>query len=330
MAGRERASKTDQRGYEADIWGNNVQPPPPGGSGRRKKNQTVLINGIPHVQQTLFTGADLRVPFPDTPVNAVPDRLGATSTPGTLFAKPEEERPETQPALFTPPVSTDQVKPAQEDGADATPIMIQRPREETKEYVHLQLPKYHLLALDDRRETHYVPAVLINFDATWNVAELRPFYEASSTKREQALSRLAQEEDFAKVGGQVHDIEVFARPQEETRGRTAPLSYLQFIMKARQGEGEVFLSGELQPSRHDPEVIALVGYSAVITPDYTQVFDLMQRQLQKNALPEEQVIQEDRPTIRCFLQAMRGSESNAERDREPKAARRGRKAVATV
>lgn len=321
MAGRERAGKTDQRGYWEDIWGNPLAPAP-AGNPRRKKNQPTLLNGVLSEQQPLFSGAELQVPFPDRPVNPVPDQLGATPTPNTLFTKPEEERAETQQALFTPPST--------ERPAESRPSAILKPREETPAYIPLSLPKFHLLVLDDRREIHYVPAIMTSFDATWNVAELRPLYAASSTDREHALSMLRQAQGISPDGevAPVNNIQVFVRPEEETRVKTAQLSYVECITKAQQGEKTVYLSGELQPSRTDPEVIALVGYSAVITPDYTLVYDLIQRHLRKNALEEEQVTQEDRPTIRRFLQAMRGGEvskeANAEPVQAPRAARRQR------
>ncbi|MHB8598390.1 MAG: hypothetical protein ACYDER_16425 [Ktedonobacteraceae bacterium] len=272
------------------------------------------------MQSSLFSGVDLRVPFPDKPVNAVPDRLGATRKPGTLFAKPEKT-PEAQQASFTTP-------PAEHTAETLQPA-IQRPREETREYTPLSLPTFHMLALDDKREIHYVPAIMTGFDATWNVAELRPLYTAAATDREHALQALQQHEDFSKEGEGVNDIQVFARPEEETRVKTAPLSYVQFITKAIQGDETVYLSGELQPSRTDPEVITLVGYSAGITPDHTTVYDLVQGQLRKNALEEEQVIQEDRPTIRHFLQAMRGSEARSGQQQAYRATRRRQTSVAT-
>jgi len=274
------------------------------------------------VQSSLFSGEDLRVPFPDKPLNAVPDRLGVTPTSGTLFAKPEKS-PEAHQASFTTP-------PA-EHIVEALHPAIQRSGEETREYTPLSLPKFHILALDDKREIHYVPAIMTNFDATWNVAELHPLYSAASTDRDHAVSMLQQQGDFLHEGegAQVNDIQVFVRPEEETRVKTAPLSYVQCITKAQQGNETVYLSGELQPSRTDPEVVTLVGYSAVITPDHAIVYDLVQRQLRKNALEEEQVIQEDRPTIRHFLQAMRGSEVSSVQEHAHRATRRQQTSVVT-
>jgi len=105
MAGRERQQKNNPGNYTADIWGNQLEQQ--AGGRRRGKSKTVLINGVPHVQGSLFSGEEMRVPFPDAPVNKVPDHVGMTAEPGTLFSRPVTEPQSTQNALFvTSPETT--------------------------------------------------------------------------------------------------------------------------------------------------------------------------------------------------------------------------------
>src|SRR5258708_257753 len=98
MSGRE---KNNPGNYAADLWNNQQEQTRQATRKRRGKNGTVLINGVPFAQSTLFHGEELRAPFPDAPINKVPDRLGMTATPGTLFSRPTTEPQSTQDALFS-------------------------------------------------------------------------------------------------------------------------------------------------------------------------------------------------------------------------------------
>src|SRR5579863_10756126 len=151
MPSRERQQKNNPVKYTADLWENPLEQTQQPKGKRRGKNGTVLINGVPHDQQTLFRGEDLRVPFPNAPVNKVPDRLGMIAEPSTLFSRPEPEVQDTQNELFTTELATNTPTPA--------PVLVIRPREETREYQFLSLPRYHMLILDDRKQTHFVPAI---------------------------------------------------------------------------------------------------------------------------------------------------------------------------
>lgn len=105
MANRERKQKNDPRNYQADLLGNQLEQQPQSPRNRRGKNGTVHINGMSFVQDALFKGEEIRVPFPTEPVNKIPDRLGTTGEPGTLFATPTSEPQSTQATLFTEAVS---------------------------------------------------------------------------------------------------------------------------------------------------------------------------------------------------------------------------------
>jgi len=290
MAGKERQQKNNQGNYTADIWGNQLEQQ--AGGRRRGKSKTVLINGIPHVQQTLFSGKELRPPFPNAPINKVPDHVGMTAEPGTLFSRLEPEPQGNQNDLFN-----------SDEATTKSPVAMTRQREDPREYQPLHMPLYHLLILDDKKQIHFVPSILRSFDSTWNVIELQPLYEARSTNREEAERRLTEEPDFQ---GSINDVQVFVRPDEETRVKTAPLTYMHFITTATQGQEQVYLTGEVQPSRLDDELVTFVGYSAAITSDQRQAYQHMQDQLRRSALIEEQPVEEDRPVLRRFLRAMRG------------------------
>ena len=100
MANRERKQKNNPGNYAADLLGNELTPSPPTTTNRRTKNGTVYIGGEPYAQQRLFSGEEMRVPFPNAPVNHIPDRLGTTGEPGTLFATPPPESRSKQATFF--------------------------------------------------------------------------------------------------------------------------------------------------------------------------------------------------------------------------------------
>src|SRR5947209_1482923 len=96
----ERKTKNDPGNYAADIWGTQLEQKQPSRRKPKGKYGTISIGGNTFTQDALFQGEEIRIPFPDAPVNRVPDRIGTTD-PGTLFARPEPEPLSTQPALFT-------------------------------------------------------------------------------------------------------------------------------------------------------------------------------------------------------------------------------------
>lgn len=99
MPGREQ--KNNPGNYAADLWENQINQTRRSQRRHRGKNGTVLINGVPFAQSTLFHGEELRVPFPNAPVNKIPDRIGMTETPGTLFSRPTREPQSSQNELFS-------------------------------------------------------------------------------------------------------------------------------------------------------------------------------------------------------------------------------------
>lgn len=101
MAGRERKQKNNPGNYTADLLGNPLEQTHPPKQRRRGKNGTVRLNGVPYAQQNLFHGEDLRVPFPNTPVNKTPDCIGMTAASGTLFSPPDEAPHSTQTTFVT-------------------------------------------------------------------------------------------------------------------------------------------------------------------------------------------------------------------------------------
>lgn len=102
----ERKKKNDPGNYAADIWGTQLDQTRQSTRTRRGKNGTIVIGHMSFTQDALFQGEEIRIPFLDEPVNKVPDRLGMTDAPGTLFSKPEQESQSTQAELFFTPQDT--------------------------------------------------------------------------------------------------------------------------------------------------------------------------------------------------------------------------------
>lgn len=100
MANRERKQKNNPGNYAADLLGNELAQKPRTPGSRRGRNGEVRIHGVTFAQDRLFSGEDMRIPFPDAPVNKIPDRIGQTSEPGTLFSKPSQEPQGNQNELF--------------------------------------------------------------------------------------------------------------------------------------------------------------------------------------------------------------------------------------
>jgi hypothetical protein len=98
----ERKNKNDPGNYAADIWGTQLEQTRQPSQKRRGKNGTIIVGSMSFTQDALFQGEEIRIPFPDAPVNKIPDRLSNTSPPGTLFSKPEQEAQSTQAELFFP------------------------------------------------------------------------------------------------------------------------------------------------------------------------------------------------------------------------------------
>src|SRR5213080_786099 len=96
MAHKERKPKNNPQNYQADLLGNQLEQKPQANKARRGKNGSVVIGGVSYAQQSFLQGEEARAPFPSTPVNKIPDRLGTTGEPGTLFATPPPEPPSTQ------------------------------------------------------------------------------------------------------------------------------------------------------------------------------------------------------------------------------------------
>src|SRR5690242_13631061 len=101
MAHKERKPKNDPGKYQADLLGNQLEQKSQSPRNRRGKSGAVHINGVSFVQDALFKGEEMRVPFPNAPVNKIPDRLGQTSEPGTLFSRPVPEPSSTQSTFFS-------------------------------------------------------------------------------------------------------------------------------------------------------------------------------------------------------------------------------------
>ena len=123
MPGRER-QKNNPGNYAADLWNNQQDQTRQATRKRRGKNRTVLINGVPFAQSTLFHGEELRAPFPAAPINKVPDRIGMTAEPDTLFSRLLTEPQSTQNELFV--ISTDTANttsqlPAKVENPEASP-----------------------------------------------------------------------------------------------------------------------------------------------------------------------------------------------------------------
>jgi Domain of unknown function (DUF3560) len=104
MPGKGRKHENDPGKYMADLFGVEQKK-----SSRRKpkaKQGRVTIGGNTFSQDTMFQGDEIRIPFPDAPVNKIPDRIGMTRDKGTLFTLPETPPDETQTELFSQPIET--------------------------------------------------------------------------------------------------------------------------------------------------------------------------------------------------------------------------------
>ena len=99
MANRERKKNNDPGKYQADLLGNTLEQTPQASKARRGRNGETIIGGVSFAQDALFQGEEIRIPFPNAPVNKIPDRLGTTGEPGTLFATPPSE-PQGKQATF--------------------------------------------------------------------------------------------------------------------------------------------------------------------------------------------------------------------------------------
>lgn len=101
MPGRGRKEKNNPGNYSSDIWGVEQKQTRRSGGKRRGKYGTIVVGGTTFAQDALFQGEEVRIPFLAAPINTVPDRLGFTRDPGTLFTLPETPPVETQTELFT-------------------------------------------------------------------------------------------------------------------------------------------------------------------------------------------------------------------------------------
>ncbi len=97
----ERKKKNDPGKYSSDLWGVEQKQTRQSTRKRRGKYGTIVIGDTSFTQDALFQGEEIRIPFPDAPVNKIPDRLGMTRDPGTLFTLPDNTPQSTQTELFT-------------------------------------------------------------------------------------------------------------------------------------------------------------------------------------------------------------------------------------
>jgi hypothetical protein len=100
MSGRGQKNENDPGKYTADIWGTEFTQKQPSRRKPKGKYGTIHIGGNSFTQNALFQGEEIRIPFPDAPVNKIPDQLGMAGEPGTLFARPETEPQANQNELF--------------------------------------------------------------------------------------------------------------------------------------------------------------------------------------------------------------------------------------
>jgi hypothetical protein len=100
MPGRGRKHENDPGKYTADIWGTEFTQKQPSRRKPKGKYGTISIGGNSFTQDALFQGEEIRIPFPNAPVNKIPDRLGMTRDPGTLFTLPDTTPHSTQNELF--------------------------------------------------------------------------------------------------------------------------------------------------------------------------------------------------------------------------------------
>ena len=73
----------------------------PDESAKRNMEQLLLVE-ILLPRMHFFKVKKYVFPFPNAPVNKIPDRLGMTRDPGTLFTLPDTTPESTQTELFTP------------------------------------------------------------------------------------------------------------------------------------------------------------------------------------------------------------------------------------